>query len=105
MSAPHGAGHDPEFEKGVVLYNLLEDPAETTNLARDSKYKERLGHMLSRLKELADESVEPMQWEKPYQGPSYECADCPKHPAGKGVGVPWVPWLPSQQSESDAAFV
>jgi len=101
ISAPHGAkGHDPEFEKGPVLYNLVQDPGETTNIAHNPENAQRLKHMLARLKQLADESVEPMQWVKPYQGPHYECANCSRHPASKGVGMPWVPWYPAQSSQS-----
>lgn len=107
VAAPHGEGHDPEFEKGgVVLYDLEKDPAETTNLAHEPAHEMRLHLMMSRLKVLAEESVEPMQWDKPYQGPSYECANCPKHPAGKGVDMPWLPWLSDDRVELDlAAYV
>ena len=45
------------------------------------------------VQELADKSVEPMQWTPPFQGPDYECADCPQHPSSKGPMVPWGPWL------------
>jgi arylsulfatase A-like enzyme len=98
VNAPSGAGHDPEFEKGVVLYNLVADPGERTNLAHDPAHAVRLERMLTRLQELADEMVEPMQWDPPYQGHTYYCAECPKHPASKGVGVPWEPWLPAQHT-------
>mmetsp|Transcript_97776 Transcript_97776/g.276738 ORF Transcript_97776/g.276738 Transcript_97776/m.276738 type:complete len:561 (+) Transcript_97776:51-1733(+) len=100
INAPKGEGHDPEFEKGVVLYDLVADPAERTNLAHDPTHAERLRNMLARLKELAEQMVEPMQWDPPYQGPHYECAKCPKHPASKGVDMPWVPWIPAQSAMS-----
>jgi hypothetical protein len=52
-----------------------------------------LKKMLARLAELAEGSVEPMQWKPPYQGPTYDCADCPQHPSSLGVGSAWSPWL------------
>jgi hypothetical protein len=76
------------------LISLLpqdKDPAETTNLA--ATQPDVLKKMLVRLAELADGSVEPMQWTPPYQGPTYECADCPLHPSGTGVDKAWEPWL------------
>merc|ERR1712091_326286 len=62
VAAPSGKkGHDPEFEKGPVLYNLSKDPAERTNVVRDPANAKILKQMLARLKQLADESVQPMQ--------------------------------------------
>eukprot|EP00658_Telonema_sp_P-2_P006088 TRINITY_DN12316_c0_g1_i2.p1 TRINITY_DN12316_c0_g1~~TRINITY_DN12316_c0_g1_i2.p1 ORF type:complete len:562 (-),score=99.42 TRINITY_DN12316_c0_g1_i2:379-2064(-) len=87
---PAAKGYDPELAKGPVLYNLADDPGETTNLA--TRHPEVLKRMLARLAELADGSVEPQQWVPPYQGESYYCKDCPLHPNGTGVGEPWSPW-------------
>merc|ERR1712083_221018 len=101
ISAPKGGAHDPEFAKGPVLYNHAQDPSETTNLANDPAHALILKHMLERLAQLAEQSVEPMQWVKPYQGKNYECADCPLHPAGAGVAAPWLPWIPVKESKSD----
>ena len=56
---------DPELQKGCVLYDLVKDPAETTNLA--AVHPDVLVTMLERLKELALESVEPMVWDPPFQ--------------------------------------
>jgi len=47
----------------------------------------------ARLAELAAASVEPMQWDAPFQGAGYECAACPKHPPGKGPLEPWEAWV------------
>lgn len=107
VSAPHGKGHDPEFEKGPVLYDLAKDPSETTNIAHDPANADLLRKMLARLKVLAEESVQPMQWTPPYQGADYECAKCPRHPAGTGVGVPWLPWIPAggKQDEQTLSIV
>ena len=77
-----------------MLYDLRQDPAETTNLAHRPGQQGRLAGMLRRLAELAEESVEPMQpLDPPWQGPDYECADCPRRNASNGVGDPWTPWL------------
>eukprot|EP00936_MAST-01D_sp_MAST-1D-sp1_P001908 g1908.t1 len=81
---------DPEFVKGPVLYNLKKDPSETTNVATANPSVVK--NMLARLKTLAQESVYPMSWEKPYQGPDYFCADCPLRPSA-GVDKPWTAWL------------
>eukprot|EP01062_Namystynia_karyoxenos_P009373 TRINITY_DN13324_c0_g2_i1.p2 TRINITY_DN13324_c0_g2~~TRINITY_DN13324_c0_g2_i1.p2 ORF type:complete len:559 (+),score=164.65 TRINITY_DN13324_c0_g2_i1:78-1754(+) len=94
VPAPADASNvDPGLKKGPLLYDLEADPAETTNLAQDPKHADTLQSLLRRLAELAEQSVEPMQWAPPYQGPAYECADCPLHPGGSGAGVPWEPWL------------
>ena len=74
-----------------MLFDLDTDPSETTNLAAQEPAQVAL--MLKRLAVLADESVYPMSWDPPYQGPDYFCATCPKHAAGKGPAVPWQPWL------------
>jgi len=76
--------------KGPVLYNLKKDPSETTNVATANPSVVK--NMLARLKTLAQESVYPMSWEKPYQGPDYFCADCPLRPSA-GVDKPWTAWL------------
>ena len=74
------------------LFDLDADPAERVNLAASEPG--RVATMLARLAVLADESVEPMQWDPPYQGPDYFCAACPKHPPNKaGPAAPWLPWL------------
>jgi hypothetical protein len=88
--SPCPGANDPELAKGPVLFNLVTDPGETTNLAASQPGV--LAKLLVRLKELALESVEPQQWDPPYQGASYYCADCPKHPPGKGAAAPWGPW-------------
>ena len=73
-----------------MLFNLKEDPAETTNLAE--REPAVLQKLLARLKVLAEGSVEPQQWTKPYQGEDYYCKDCPLHPHGTGPASPWLPW-------------
>lgn len=47
-------------------YDLATDPSETTNLA--SKRPDVLNTLLARLRVLAEESVEPMVWDPPFQG-------------------------------------
>jgi hypothetical protein len=42
-----------------------------------------------------------MQWAPPFQGPDYECANCPLHPAGTGPEVPWTAWIPPR-AEAEA---
>jgi arylsulfatase A-like enzyme len=81
------------------LYNLTADPGETTNLAASQPAD--LARLEARLAELAVASVEPMQWDPPFQGPNYECANCPLHPAGTGPEVPWTAWIPPR-AEAEA---
>jgi hypothetical protein len=71
---------------------LTADPGETTNLAASQPAD--LARLEARLAELAVASVEPMQWDPPFQGPDYVCANCPLHPAGTGPEVPWTAWIP-----------
>jgi hypothetical protein len=94
---------DPELQKGCVLYDLATDPGETTNLA--SRFPDVLAKLLDRLKELALESVEPMSWDPPFQGESYFCSGCPKHPPGTGVAVPWKPWCKDNGEDRSAPCV
>ncbi len=56
---------DQEYE----LYDLLEDPYELRNLARDQAYKPLLDDMLVRLRELEDEHFSPVEVPA-YGGPS-----------------------------------
>ena len=92
---------DPAFKEnsGLVMYDLEADEAETTNLVASPDLAPTRAHLLARLTELADESVEPQQWAKPYQGKDYACADCPLHPGGEGVGKPWMPWVDCSKDE------
>ena len=73
------------------LFNLSADPGETTNIA--AREPAALAAIEARLAALAARSVEPMQWDAPFQGGSYACADCPKHPPGTGPEVPWQAWV------------
>ena len=94
VNAPIGTkGIDPEFTKGPVLYNVTSDPSETINLAHQDEFKSILNNLLNRLKELAVQSVIPMQWDAPFQGENYSCANCPKHPPMHSANVPWTYWL------------
>jgi hypothetical protein len=58
LAPPGTAGADPEFSKGPVLYDLANDEAETTNLARKPEHAALLRSMLDRLLELAEEQVD-----------------------------------------------
>jgi len=87
-----GPVSNPEDPPGSwpALYNLKEDPSETTNIAAD--HPDIVDDLVNRLKKYADEMVIPMEWEPPYQGKDYYCADCPLHPAS-GPYEPWGPWI------------
>lgn len=98
LNAPPGTvGADPEFERGVVLYDLSNDPRESNNLAHEPQHAAMLSSMLARLRQLAEEQVYPMSMVRPWQGPGYECASCPQHPAtgfsGDFAKLPWGPWM------------
>ena len=83
---------DPAFQRGAVLYNLRADPSETTNLADQPEHAATLQMMLARLRELAREQVYPMTMVRPFQGPDYECANCPTHPENVGDDFAKRPW-------------
>ena len=84
---------NPEDPPGTwpALFNLKDDPSETTNLAADNQ--EIVEDLVDRLKKYAHEMVEPMIVPPPYQGTDYYCADCPLHPE-TGPYEPWGPWIP-----------
>jgi len=89
VSAPRS--ESAEFADGPVLFDLAADPRETTNVAAVQPAK--VQELLERLQAWAETSVEPMQWEPPFQGETYFCKACPKHPAGVGPFVPWTSWI------------
>ena len=92
FAAPAGAkGVDPELMKGPVLYDLSLDPGERNNIAAANS--DIVATLLARLEVFAKSSVEPMQWDPPFQGPDYFCAACPKHASKGAVDTPWLPWL------------
>jgi arylsulfatase A-like enzyme len=98
LNAPPGTvGADPDFTTGVVMYNLATDERESRNLAHLPEHAATLQSMLARLKQLAEEQVYPMSMVRPWQGPHYECAACPQHPAtgftGDFAKMPWGPWM------------
>lgn len=97
LAPPGTVGADPEFTRGVVLYDLSTDPRESVNLAHEPGHAALLQSMLTRLKQLAEEQVYPMSMVRPWQGPGYECAACPQHPAtgftGDFAKTPWGPWM------------
>ena len=74
----------------TVLFDLDKDPGEQVDVS--AKHPTVVQHLLERLAVLADASVQPMQWVKPYQGDNYECADCPLR-AATGPGEAWTPWI------------
>ena len=78
------------FSGAYALFDLANDPTETQDLS--SRYPAVASKMLARLTQLAEEMVEPMQWNAPYQGAGYACAECPLHPA-TGPYEPWLPWI------------
>jgi len=73
------------------LYDVVADAGERVNLAPTRPAD--VARLEARLAELAAASVEPMQWDAPFQGAGYECAACPKHPPGKGPLEPWEAWV------------
>jgi len=82
-----------DFVDGCALYDLASDPAETTNVAKkNDRPHKKMGPMLARLKVLADQSVYPLSWTPPFQGPDYFCKDCPLAPV-YGPTTPGSPWL------------
>ena len=87
-----GPVSNPEDPPGTwpALFNLKDDPSETTNLAADNQ--DIVEDLVNRLKKYADEMVIPMELEPPYQGKDYYCADCPLHPE-TGPYEPWGPWI------------
>ena len=97
--APSSRSVDPGFytNDGLVLYDLKADPTESTNIRADPAHAATVKQLLARMKAVALEMVEPQQWDPPYQGPEYFCADCPKHEAtgapDNGPATPWEPWL------------
>ena len=66
-------------------------PGETADLA--AARPADVARLEARLAALAAASVEPMQWDAPFQGAAYECASCPKHPPGAGPLEPWEAWI------------
>ena len=89
-----GPVSNPEDPPGSwpALYNLKEDPSETTNIAHH--HPEIVEDLVERLKKLGDEMVIPQEWVRPFQGKDYYCADCPLHPP-TGPYEPWAPWIES----------
>lgn len=73
-----------------MLFNLTADPSETINLAPSNP--DVVTKLLQRMAKLANGSVEPMQWDPPYQGNNYSCAKCSKRPA-TGPYEAWTPWM------------
>jgi arylsulfatase A-like enzyme len=89
--ADAGKGIDPELQKGPLLYDLVADPREKSNVA--AQHPDVMKKMLARLAELAETMALPMVWTRPFQGEDYFCKDCPLHPPGTGAVEPWGPWV------------
>ena len=87
-----GPVSNPEDPPGTwpALFNLKDDPSETINLAADNQ--DIVEDLVNRLKKYADEMVIQMEYEPPYQGKDYYCADCPVRPE-TGPYEPWGPWI------------
>ena len=83
---------NPEDSQGSwpMLFNLKDDPYETTNIADDNQ--DIVDDLVNRLKKYADEMVIPMEFDPPFQGKDYYCADCPFRPE-TGPYEPWGPWI------------
>ena len=73
-----------------ALYNLTADPTEKTNIAADNE--DIVEDLVNRLIKYANEMVIPMEYDAPYQGKDYYCADCPLHQE-TGPYLPWGPWI------------
>ena len=73
-----------------MLFNLTDDIAESRNIA--PHHPDVVTQMMQRLTQLAETMVEPQQWDAPFQGSNYACADCPKASLGNpnSPGVPWI---------------
>ena len=78
------------FSGAYALFDLANDLGETVDLSE--AHPVVASRMLSRLSQLAEEMTEPMQWDAPFQGKDYDCANCPLHPA-TGPFEPWLPWV------------
>ena len=76
---------------GPILFDLQNDVGERHNIAESNPAV--VASMLARLKELADEMVQPQIWDRPFQGPDYFCKDCPLRPALEDIAEGWGPWL------------
>ena len=75
----------------VVLFDLEADPGETTSVA--AHHPDVVARLTARLAAHAAASVEPMQWDPPFQGPDYKCASCPLRPAVASPFDAWTPWM------------
>jgi arylsulfatase A-like enzyme len=75
----------------VVLFDLEADPGETTSVA--AHHPDVVARLTARLAAHAAASVEPMQWDPPFQGPDYQCASCPLRPAVASPFDAWTPWM------------
>ena len=93
-ASQHRTGVGAEFaaSNNMALFDLEADPGETTNLLLEPAHAATARRLLARLRALALEMVEPMRWEPPYQGPSWECASCARHPASVSPAEAWTPW-------------
>jgi len=77
-------------KKGPWLFNIIDDPKETTNII--DEHPEIVQELDDLLRSYADQMVHPMIFEPPWQGEDYYCADCPPHPQigpYEALG-PWV---------------
>lgn len=82
-------GYNPSNE-GPYLFDLETDPGETTNLADQNP--EIVSQLEKLMEYYATVMVQPMVWEKPYQGPDYYCSNCPKR-NHTGPSEAWTPWI------------
>lgn len=76
--------------KGPYLFDLEKDPGEANNIAKQNP--DVVGDLERLMHEYASEMVQPMVWEKPYQGPDYYCSNCPKR-NHTGPLQAWTPWI------------
>lgn len=66
---PEEKNCDPEFRKGPVLYDLSKDPGERINIAEQNPVI--VQQIISKMRVLSAQAVQPMRWTPPYQGYIY----------------------------------
>eukprot|EP00750_Incisomonas_marina_P004437 INCI13470.4.p1 GENE.INCI13470.4~~INCI13470.4.p1 ORF type:complete len:562 (-),score=65.59 INCI13470.4:2637-4322(-) len=94
VSVPSGGDDGFPFQgpdSWPMLFNLTADISESVNVA--SQHPDIVANLMARLTAVAKTMVEPQQWDKPYQGNNYFCANCSKATNLGDPDSPSVPWL------------
>lgn len=86
----NGTSHTPIGK--LQLYNLTADLTESHDLIGETGTAPIVADLLARLAVHSKEMVTPMQWEPPFQGPDYWCADCARGNTTEPYNA-WRPWI------------